>query len=64
MINTEVDFAVKELLFEIRKHRPELRICQIFNIAAFKAGWKDNDLFYCPDEMILKGLELLRGEEM
>lgn len=35
---------------------PELRFQQIMTIAAQKADWKDNDLFYCPDEIILKGL--------
>ena len=31
----------------------------MMSIAAQKAGWKDNDLFYCPDDTIIKGLKLM-----
>ena len=41
---------------------PELRFQQIMSIAAKKAGWNDNDLFYCPNEIILKGLTLFLEE--
>lgn len=41
---------------------PELRFQQIMSIAARKAGWSDNDLFYCPNETILKGLTQFLGE--
>lgn len=56
-----VDFTMsgRGLLARVRKLHPELRLCQILSIAAYKAGWTDNDLFYCPDSTILKGLELL-----
>lgn len=36
---------------------PELRFQQIMTIAAQRAGWKENDLFYCPDDVINQGLE-------
>jgi len=51
------------LISKIRRCHPELRLCQILSIAAFKAGWTGNDLFYCPDDTILNGLKLLVGEE-
>lgn len=41
------------------KQHPELRLCQVLSIAAHKAGWTNEDLFYCSDSTILKGLELL-----
>lgn len=45
----------------IAKH-PELRFQQIMSIAAHKAGWKQDDLFYCPNDVIIKGLDLLLQE--
>lgn len=46
----------------INQIHPELRFQQIMTIAAQKAGWKDNDLFYCPNEIIEKGLAILLEE--
>ena len=40
----------------IKQLRPELRINQIMTIAANKAGWTENDLFYCSDELVEIGL--------
>lgn len=42
----------------ICQFHPELHFQQIMTIAAQKAGWKDNDLFYCPDETIKQGLDM------
>ena len=42
----------------IYQNHPELRLQQIITIAAQKAGWKDNDLFYCPDATIKQGLDI------
>lgn len=36
---------------------PQLRIGQILHIAASKAGWQAEDLFYIPDEILKKGLQ-------
>lgn len=47
-------------LCEIHQKRPELRVSQIMSIAAHMGGWENNDLFYCPDAVILKGLEIFR----
>ena len=46
----------------IHQQHPELRFQQIMAIAAQKAGWKDNDLFYCPDSTIKQGLDMLLGD--
>lgn len=56
-----VDFTMsgRGLLARVRKLHPELRLCQVLSIVAHKAGWASEDLFYCPDSTILKGLELL-----
>lgn len=48
--------VVNSLLIAVKGLYPELRICQILSIAAHHGGWSDNDLFYCPDEVIEKGL--------
>ena len=46
----------------INQIHPELRFQQIMTIAAHEAGWKDNDLFYCPNEIIENGLAMLLEE--
>lgn len=43
----------------IATDHPELRFQQIMSIAAKKAGWKDDDLFYCPNKIIEEGLDLM-----
>lgn len=47
----------------ISQIHPELRFTQIITMAANRAGWKENDLFYCTNEMIEKGLEILVKEQ-
>lgn len=44
------------LLVAITEH-PELRIGQMLTNAAKCEEWKDNDIFYIPDETLLSGLE-------
>lgn len=46
----------------INQEHPALRFQQIMSIAAMKAGWSQNDLFYCPNEIIEKGLDLMMSE--
>ena len=58
----DIATKIEMLLNEIKKRHPELRICQIIDIAAYKAGWDNNDLFYLSDEKILSGLEILNKE--
>lgn len=38
---------------------PELRYCQLVSNAAALGGWQDNDVFYCEDEMLKKGLLIM-----
>lgn len=57
-MNTIIQIAM--LIYEVKKVHPELRLCQILSIAANKAEWKDNGLFYCSDETILKGLQIMK----
>lgn len=49
-----------EEIFQMMRvaHRvnPELRFQQIMSLAATNAGWTQDDLFYCPDNLIIKGL--------
>lgn len=47
----------------IKKLHPQLRYQQIMSIAASKGGWRENDLFYCPDDILLKGLNKIIEEE-
>lgn len=41
---------------------PMLRVGQILTNAAKLAGWRNDDIFYAPDEVLLKGLEILTEE--
>ena len=42
---------------------PMLRFQQMMSIAAQKAGWKENDLFYCPDDVIVSGLKFMLNDK-
>lgn len=57
--NVDEAANLRRALAKLRKRHPELRLCQVLSIAAHKAGWANEDLFYCPDSTILQGLELL-----
>lgn len=57
--NVDEAANLRSALAKFCKQHPELRLCQVLSIAAHKAGWANEDLFYCPDSTILKGLELL-----
>ena len=35
---------------------PQLRLGQLLTIAASKGGWELDDLFYVPDDTLIKGL--------
>lgn len=51
-----------QMVREIHCHNPELRFQQIMSIAASEAGWTNNDLFYCPDDVLIKGLSSILEE--
>lgn len=57
--NVDEAMNLRNALAKFCKQHPELRLCQVLSIAAHKVGWANDDLFYCPDSTILKGLELL-----
>ena len=48
---------------EIWHSHPDLRLCQILNIAAKKSDWNSNDLFYLEDIQLLEGLEILNNTD-
>lgn len=48
--------VIMEYIRYIKVSHPELRVGQILVNAAHKAGWENDDIFYCPDEMLKKGL--------
>ena len=47
--------------------KQELRIGQIISLCASYAGWGSEDVFYCPDDVLLKGsnayLKMILDEE-
>lgn len=53
---------ILKLTKEVKEKYPYLRFQQIMSIAAFHGGWKDNDLFYCSDSIILKGLKSILSD--
>ena len=38
---------------------PELRLGQLISNAARAGGWDNDDVFYCPDHILLNGLKKL-----
>lgn len=53
---------INDLIYDIKHKYPELRLCQIFSIAAKEIGWKDNDLFYLEDIQLLEGLKQMSSK--
>lgn len=47
------------LLNKARAKYPSLRLCQLLIFAAKTAGWENDDLFYCSDDTLVKGLEMI-----
>lgn len=50
---------LRYLLSMASKYYPEMRMCQIITNAAKHAGWTNDDVFYCPDETLIKGLKIM-----
>lgn len=50
------------LVYAILYYHPELRIGQILVTAAHKAGWKNDDIFYCDNTCLKDGLEIYLKE--
>lgn len=50
-------YELVQLFLCMQEHIPSLRFCQFISIVAYDGGWKDPDTFYCPDDVLLKGLK-------
>ena len=46
----------------INKH-PELRLGQLLENAAYFGGWNNTDIFYCADEILVKGLKVILNKD-
>lgn len=33
---------------------PDMRLCQLLHLIASRSGWKNNDLYYLEDDVVLK----------
>lgn len=51
--------AIMELARSVNAIYPELRFYQLIHLAAMYGGWSKNDLFYCPDDVIVRGLKIM-----
>ena len=49
-------FHIVNQIQRVHAKFPELRLCQLLSIAANKAGWDQDDLFYLEDETLFRGL--------
>lgn len=51
------NIKIKLLIQAAREQYPELRLGQLLTDAAKAGGWKNQDIFYCPDDVIADGLK-------
>ncbi len=56
-----IDGMLAALKFAWQKH-PDMRLTQMMAMAAHLGGWTSTDPFYCEDEMMKRGLEVLGSE--
>lgn len=47
------------LMKSVKAIYPELRFCQLLYLASVEGGFGHNDMFYCPDDIIVKGLKVM-----
>lgn len=52
-----------KLLSIAEKKEPQLRICQIISNIVQMGGWTIKDVYYCSDEILLKGLKIMIYEK-
>ena len=52
-----------QLISEAIEKHPELRLGQLLENAAHFGGWKNTDIFYCPDEVLVTGLRIILSKE-
>lgn len=49
--------TINDLIDDVHKHHPELGFLQLLYLAVYEAGWDNNNLFYCPDLILIEGLD-------
>lgn len=47
---------IMDLILQVQKKYPGWRMGQTLSNAAKAGGWKEFDIFFCPDEKIIEGL--------
>ena len=53
---TDNDIII-DFIIQAKEKLPSLRFGQLISNAAEIGGWKGQDIFYCPDEVIIDGLK-------
>ena len=51
---------ILELVRELWKACPDLRLGQLIQNAAVISGWKTNDVFYIEDDQLARGIKALK----
>lgn len=49
---------ILNLLHLVCEEYPHLRVSQVVSNACIAGGWGRDDVFYCPDDILYKGLEI------
>lgn len=57
-------YAISTKIHNVIALYPELRVCQIIQCAANKGGWDKYDFFYCPDSLLMRGLQYMIEERI
>ena len=58
----EPKHKIVKLMTEVIELHPEWRVGQTMLIAARAGGWTSDDIFYCPDDTLTKGMEAIIKE--
>ena len=53
---------IMQLMYQVQQAYPMLRFAQIVANAAKLGGWEGDDVFYCDDKTMAKGLRILLRE--
>jgi len=53
---------IVDVIREMWKTQPDTRLCQLLFNAAYRAGWKINDLFHCEDTQLFEGLMRIKRD--
>lgn len=52
-------FGILSLLCAVKAKVPNLSVPQLLKVAAQREGWDNDDLYWCPEELLERGLESL-----